>query len=336
MKKYQIGTQEKRTGVYLNDSANEPLVTSGNVLVEIKACSLNYRDYMNVYELNGITGATGRVPGSDAMGVVIKVGGDVNEEWIGKRVVVPFMPNWLKGSFKEEYAKLALGGVRDGVFQEILEVEQAALVELPDLMSDEMAACLPCAAVTAWHALMKRAELKKDDVVLIQGTGGVASFAIVIAKAMGARVIALTSRESKAEELKRLGADEVLVRSYTEDWSSEVLKITEGRGVDIVVEVGGAKSLNQSIKAVCYGGVISLIGVLTGLQADVQTGALLRKNIRLDGIYVGSREMLLEVVDFFSKTNHFPKIQKFTCNQLAQALEYLGKGEHVGKLVINY
>jgi NADPH:quinone reductase-like Zn-dependent oxidoreductase len=334
MKKYQIGLQDKKTGIFLNDTANEPIVSAGNVLVEIKACSLNYRDYMNVYGLNGITGSTGRVPGSDAMGEVIKVAGDVDQAWIGKRVVVPFMPNWLKGSFKEEYAKLALGGARDGVFQEIIEVEQAALVELPEMMSDEIAACLPCAAVTAWHALQKRAELKKGDVVLVQGTGGVSSFAIVIAKAIGARVIALTSRESKVEELKRLGADVVLVKSYTEDWSTEVLSITEGRGVDVVVEVGGAKSLNQSIKAVCYGGVILLIGVLTGLEADVQTGALLRKNIRLDGIYVGSREMLIEVVDFFSRTNHFPKIKKFSFNQLGEALEYLGQGEHVGKLVI--
>lgn len=317
--------------VTLPDPAPKP----GEVLVRIRACCLNYRDYMNVMGIKGVTGPIPRVPCSDGAGEVVALGEGVTGFSPGQRVVIPFMPTWLDGSYTQEHAAQALGGAVDGLLRELACLPASSLLPVPQHLSLDEAATLPCAAVTAWDSLFVRGDLQAGETVLVLGTGGVSIFALQFAKLAGARVLATTSSDAKAARLLELGAD--AVHNYKTDsaWDKWALAETGGKGVDRVIEIGGPETLNQSIKATRFGGHIALIGVLTGTSGDVQTVSILRKGIRLDGIYVGSKAMFAAMLDSIQTTQMRPVIdQTFDFDQAPAAFTRIGSGEHFGKIVV--
>ncbi len=334
MKAYQITGTEGLRSLQLV-SLPDPAPGPGEVLVRVGAVCLNYRDYMNVMGIRGVTGPIPRVPCSDGAGQVVAVGEGVAGWKAGDRVVVPFMPTWLEGGFTQQHAAQALGGAVDGLLRELAVIKAESLLPIPDHLSIEEAATLPCAAVTAWDALHTRGGLKAGETVLVLGTGGVSVFALQFAKLAGAVVLATTSSDEKAQQLLALGAD--AVHNYRKDpeWDKWAIQQTGGLGVDKVIEIGGPETLNLSLKATRFGGHIALIGVLTGTSGDVQTVQILRKGIRLDGIYVGSKEMFAEMLAAMEKAKLRPVIDStFEFAQAAEAFQRIESGRHFGKIVI--
>ena len=313
----------------------DPTPGPGEVLVRIRATCLNYRDYMNVMGIRGVTGPVPRNPCSDGAGEVVAVGAGVTQFKNGDRVVCPFMPSWLAGEYSQAHAAQALGGAVNGLLCELAVIRAESLLPIPNYLSTEEAATLPCAAVTAWDALHCRGGLKAGETVLILGTGGVSVFALQFAKLAGARVLATTSSDDKAQRLLQLGADAVHNYKTDPDWDQWAVKQTGGLGVDKVVEIGGAETLNRSLKATRFGGHIALIGVLTGTSAEVQTVQILRKGIRLDGIYVGSREMFAQMLAEMERVKLQPVIDStFEFRDAQAAFQRIASGKHFGKIVI--
>lgn len=313
----------------------DPSPGPGEVLVRIRATCLNYRDYMNVMGIRGVTGPVPRIPCSDGAGEVAAVGAGVSQFKPGDRVVCPFMPSWLDGEFSQAHASQALGGAVDGLLRELAVIRVESLLPVPAHLSLEAAATLPCAAVTAWDALHSRGGLKAGETVLILGTGGVSVFALQFAKLAGARVLATTSCDVKARRLLELGADAVHNYKTDPDWDQWAVAQTAGLGVDKVIEIGGAETLNRSLKATRFGGHIALIGVLTGTSAEVQTVQILRKGIRLDGIYVGSREMFAHMLAEMERVQLQPVIDStFEFRDAPAAFQRIASGKHFGKIVI--
>ncbi len=334
MKAIQITGTDGLASLKLVD-VPQPQPAHGEVLVRIRAVSLNYRDYMNVMSIKGVSGPIPRVPCSDGAGEVVSVGEGVSGWQAGDRVVIPFMPQWLDGEFMPQYQALALGANVDGLMREYATLPASCLLRLPEYLSFEEGATLPCAAVTAWDALIARGQLKSGETVLVLGTGGVSTFALQIAKLCGARVLAITSSDAKAEHLRHMGAD--AVHNYTTDpeWGKWALAQTDGRGVDKVIEIGGPDTLNRSIQATRFGGHIALIGVLTGVSGEVQTVGILRKGIRLDGIYVGSKTMFADLLKAMQQAQLRPVIDStFELTQAAEAFQHIVAGSHIGKIVV--
>jgi NADPH:quinone reductase-like Zn-dependent oxidoreductase len=247
------------------------------------------------------------------------------------------MQKWVAGEFSAEKSNSALGGAIDGVLAEYVMLHEDGVVHVPEHLSDEEAAALPCAAVTAWHGLITEGNLKAGDTILVQGTGGVSIFALQFAKLVGARVIATSSSDEKLERARQLGAFEGINYKTTPNWDEQVWKLTEGVGVDHVVEVGGAGTLNKSLRAVKVGGRVSLIGVLSGLGGDISTVSILHKNIRVQGIYVGSREMFEAMNRAIALHKTRPIIDRvFPFEEAREALAYLESGAHFGKICIRF
>jgi NADPH:quinone reductase-like Zn-dependent oxidoreductase len=335
MKAFQITSAEGLDSLRCTDLPDlQP--GPGEVLVRVRAVSLNYRDWMNVAGLHGITGPVPRIPCSDGAGEVLAVGAGVTGWRAGDRVVIPFMPGWLDGGFTQEAAAGALGGAVDGLLREQACLPAESLLPVPAHLSFAEAATLPCAAVTAWDALQVRGGLQADETVLILGTGGVSVFALQFARLAGARVLAITSSGTKAERLRALGAE--AVHNYREDpaWDDWALAQTGGLGVDKVVEIGGPETLNRSINAVRFGGHIALIGVITGTAGEIRTVGLLRKGIRLDGVYVGSRAMFAQMNAAIESAGLRPVIDsEFAFDEAPAAFQRLASGAHFGKIVIH-
>ncbi len=308
----------------------DPVAGPGQVLVDLKAASLNYRDLLQAGSVSGI------IPLSDGAGVVAAVGPgvgvDVSAWKPGDRVVIGFMPGWVDGAFSQAKQDSSLGGgAVDGVLAERIAVPADALVRLPDAMSFEAAATLPCAAVTAWAALFERRPIQPGETLLLLGTGGVSIFALQLAKLAGARVIITSSSDEKLARARALGADQTINYRSKPDWAAEALSMTGGVGVDVAVDVGGPGTLNETLKAVRSGGRISLMGVLTGFQGPIDTVSILRKRITLQGIYVGPVAML----DAVTRTGVNPVIDRvFAFDEAEQAYATLAAAGHFGKLVI--
>lgn len=335
MKAIQITSTDGLSSLKLNDIPT-PEPGHGEVLVRLRHSCLNYRDYMNVMGIRGITGPIPRVPCSDGAGEVAAVGSGVSQWRIGERVVIPFMPAWLDGEMLPSHQAAALGANVDGLLREYAVLPAECLLPVPEYLSLAEAATLPCAAVTAWQALMVRGQLKPGETVLVLGTGGVSIFALQLAKLAGARVLAVTSSEEKMARLRDLGADEVHNYKTQPDWENWAMDRTDGRGVDKVIEIGGPDTLNRSLKATRFGGHVALIGVLTGVSGDIQTVQILRKSIRLDGIYVGSRAMFRSLLACMEQNQLRPVIDStFELAQAAEAFRRMESGAHVGKIVIN-
>ena len=309
----------------------DPSPGYGQVLIKLRVVSLNYRDLMVVKGLYNPNVPLPLIPFSDGVGEVVALGSGVTRVKVGDRVAGIFFQKWLSGKLTEEKTRSALGGAIDGLLAEYALLHEDGVVAVPQHLTDIEAATLPCAAVTAWNALS--GNVKAGDTVLIQGTGGVSIFALQFAQVLGAKVIATSSSDKKLERLQSLGVTETINYKQTPDWGKKAYEITGG--VDHVVEVGGAGTLNESLKAVSYGGQISLIGVLTGVKGEISTGAILMKNVRVQGINVGSREM-------FEDMNRAIALQKirpicdrvFPLESARSALEYMESGEHFGKICI--
>lgn len=309
---------------------------TSEVLVKFHAASLNYRDIMVVTGTYNPRMKLPAVPLSDGAGEVIGVGSGVTKWKAGDRVMPIFAQRWIHGDPTEENRRTSLGsGAQwDGVLRESGVFDQEGLVAIPDHLSFEEASTLPCAALTAWHALAESGDLNPGQTVLTLGTGGVSIFAIQLAKIFGARVIATTGSEEKVERLRELGADEVINYKTAPDWDKSVLELTDGKGVDHVIEVGGSGTLARSLNAVRLGGHVAMIGALTG-PGDFNPVTVFMKAVRLQGIFTGSRTMfekLLRAVDYVKLEPVIDRVFDFT--QAREALSYVNSGAHFGKVVI--
>jgi NADPH:quinone reductase-like Zn-dependent oxidoreductase len=307
----------------------------GQVLVEVKAASLNYRDLMVTLGIYNPKMHLPRIPASDGAGIVAAVGAGVTRLLPGDHVCGIFMQNWIDGRPTPEKVRGALGGDIDGMLATHVLLDAQGLVKFPDYLSFEEAATLPCAALTAWNALVNAGHLTAGETVLIQGTGGVSVFALQIAKAMGARVIGTSGSDEKLARAKALGLDAGVNYRTTPEWARWVLEQTDGQGADVVVEVGGAGTFTQSLSAVRMGGTVAQIGVLSQSREPVHIPAILHKQVHLQGIYVGSRTNF-EAMNRALEQNCIRPVldQIFRFRELPDALRRMQAGEHFGKIVI--
>ena len=312
----------------------EAALQPGQTRVRVKATSLNYRDLMTVKH-GGARGARlPLIPLSDGAGEVVEVGPGVSRVQPGDRVMGIFMQTWLAGEPTQAHTQSALGGAIDGMLAEQVVLHEDGLVHVPDHLSYEEAATLPCAAVTAWQGLMTKGGMQAGDTILVLGTGGVSIFALQFAAIAGAKTIITSSSDAKLGRAKQLGAAECINYKATPDWEQRVLELTDGAGVDHVVEVGGVGTLEKSLQAVRIGGTVSLIGVLTG-AGTMDPMAILRKGIRLQGIYVGSRAMFEAMNRAMSLHKLRPVIDRaFPFEESRDALAYMESAAHFGKIVV--
>jgi NADPH:quinone reductase-like Zn-dependent oxidoreductase len=336
MKVWEVHSQEGLDALTLVEKP-EPQPKAGQIVLKMRAASLNYRDLLTVKGAYGSKQKLPFVPFSDGVGEVVAVGDGVTRVKVDERVAGIFMQTWLDGEFSADKSKSALGGAIDGILAEYVTLDQNGVVHVPEHLSDEEAASLPCAAVTAWNALTTDGKLKAGDTVLVQGTGGVSLFALQFAKIMGAKVIATSSSDLKLEKLKQLGASEVINYKTTPNWDEKVWELTNQVGVDRIIEVGGAGTFSKSLRAVRYGGYIGLIGVLSGLSADISTSTILHKGITVQGIYVGSRAMFEVMNQAIALHKIKPIIDRvFPFEEARQALEYMESGAHFGKIALRF
>ncbi len=307
------------------------------VLVRLTAASLNYRDYMVVNGIYDPKLKRPMVPLSDGAGVVEETGPAVTRFKKGDRVAACFMQKWVEGPPTREKGASALGGAIDGVLREFAVFSEEGLVRAPASLDDEQVAALPCAAVTAWHALFEHTPAVPGDTVLIQGTGGVSIFALQFAKLAGMRTIITSSSGQKLERARALGASECINYKTTPKWEEEARKLTNGQGVDHVVEVGGSDTMPRSLRAVRMNGTISVIGVLSGADPTVSPVSILMNSIRVQGIYVGSREMF----DRMNRAIEFHRLKPvvdriFPWMEIKEALRYMETQQHFGKICLKF
>lgn len=315
----------------------EPVAGNGEVVVKFHAASLNFRDLMIVEGAYNPRLQMPVVPLSDGAGEVVSIGEGVTKWRVGDRVMPIFCQQWYDGESTDEKRRTALAGGPewDGVLREAGAFSQDSLVRVPDHLSYVEAATLPCAALTAWHALVTSGGIKAGDSVLTIGTGGVSIFAAQIAQLHGAEVISTTGSSEKAAKLNEMGIGNVINYREDPDWDKEVMRITNRRGVDHVVEVGGSGTLTRSINSVRTSGHIAVIGAVAE-PGDVNPITILMRSIRLQGIFTGSRSQLEELVRAFEIGETRPVIDRvFTFDQARDAMNYMKSGSHFGKVVIN-
>ena len=313
----------------------QPSCGPGEVLVRMTAASLNYRD------LGILRGGYARndrnpvIPLSDGAGVVEAIGDGVSAFAVGDRVHGLFVQGWQDGPPTDAALRTSLGGSIDGVLRERMTFPETGLLPTPENWTDEEAACIPCAAVTAWHALFGHRSLTANDTVLLLGTGGVSMFALQLAKATGARVIQTSSSDEKLATARQHEADETINYRDTPDWAAAVRERTDQRGVDFVVEVGGPGTLGQSLQAIAVGGQISLIGVLDDPRGTVNPLPAMFNVASIQGIYVGSRSMHEQCIADLTKHGLKPLIDRtFPFDETHNAFTYFKSQQHIGKVVI--
>jgi len=315
----------------------EPHPGAGQVLLSMRAASLNSRDLLTVLGRSNPRQPLPLIPCSDGVGQVTAVGEGVTRVGVGDRVTPIFAQGWISGEPTRDKLRSTLGGPLDGTLTEQLVVDAAGVVRVPEHLSDEQAATLPCAALTAWSCLVTHGKLKAGDTVLVQGTGGVSVAALQLAQALGARVVLTSSSDSKLERARELGAWQTINYRETPEWGRRVIELTGGRGVDVVVEVGGAGTLAQSIRAVRFGGRICLIGVLGGGAAKLNIVPIFMRQVRVQGILVGHREGFEELNRAIEAQRLIPVVDRvFAWEQAREALEYLASGEHFGKICLRF
>ena len=312
---------------------SRPPLGPTDVLVRVRAASLNFRD-LKIAEGSGSRSAP-IVPLSDGAGEVLEVGPAVRRWAVGDRVMANFFPTWVSGPLSDAHHAQALGGGQDGMLAEEVVLPEHAWLRIPDHLDFEQASTLPCAGLTAWNALFEHAAVRPGDVVLIQGTGGVSIFALQLAKAAGAQVILTSSSEDKRRRAKALGADHLLDYRADPAWGASARAWTGGRGVDLVVEVGGPGTFDQSVTALRYGGQMSILGVLTGRIGEVNTHGVFHRTLKIMGIYVGSVEMFERFARAVSAIRLVPVVDRvFPFEQAAAAYDHLASGSHLGKVVV--
>jgi NADPH:quinone reductase-like Zn-dependent oxidoreductase len=332
MRAWQIRTTDGIDGLKLTE-LDLPDPGPGEVRVRLRANSINYRDLSVVGDPAARGIALPRIPNSDGAGEVLAVGPGVTGFAPGDRVAGCFFQNWIDGPCTAEAMASAMGGEIDGVLAEEANLKADGLVKIPDHLSFAEAATLPCAAVTAWRALVPVGKLKAGDTVLLLGTGGVSIFALQFATLMGARVIVTSSSDEKLERARALGAWQTVNYRRTPDWEKTVLEMTGGRGVDLTVEVGGAGTLEKSIAATRIAGTIGFIGVLAGGQVNPRP--IMSKSLTVQGIYVGPRNLFQDMNRAIAAAGLRPVIDRsFAFEEAPEAYRAMKAAGHFGKLVI--
>ena len=335
MKKYQLRAgSTDMSGLELVE-CDAPQPARGQVLIRVHAASLNYRDHAIVTG-NYFGGVLKRdtVPLSDGAGEVVAVGADVTRFSPGDRVIATFFQVWIDG-VPDRSSFNALGSPADGMLAEYVVLDQEGLVDCPEHLTYEEAATLPCAGVTAWNALMVSGRILPGDTVLALGTGGVSIFAVQFARMSGARVIVTSSSDEKLERANGLGAAGNVNYARIPEWQEEVLRLTGGRGVDHVVEVGGAGTLSRSMQSVGFRGRISLIGVLAGREGETNPHPLMMRNATMCGIFVGSRAMFEQMNAAIAANRLQPVVDRvFPFHEAAAAYAHQREGRHFGKVVV--
>jgi NADPH:quinone reductase-like Zn-dependent oxidoreductase len=309
----------------------------GEVLVRLTAASLNYRDYMVVKGVYNPKLKRPIVPLSAVAVFFEEIGSGVSRFKKGDRVAACFMQKWIDGRVTREKGASALGGGIDGVLRQFAVFSEQGLVRAPELLNDEEVATLPCAALTAWHALFENDPPIPGTSVLIQGTGGVSIFALQFAHATGLRTIVTSSSDEKLARVKKLGADETINYRATPNWDEEARKLTNDEGVDHVVEVGGSGTMPRSLRAVRMQGMVSVIGALTGAEATISPIGILMNTLRVQGIYVGSRAMFERMNRAMEFHRIKPMIDRvFEWTQIKDALRYMESQQHFGKICLRF
>jgi len=310
----------------------------GEVLLRMKAASLNFRDLVVPMRGYGsFTGTLPLVPISDGVGEVVQVGAGVSRVETGDLVCPMFMQKWIAGEPDMTRLTSTLGAPIDGVMQEYMVLSEEGVAKVSGYLSDEEAATLPCAALTAWSALVTEGDVKAGDRVLVQGTGGVSLFALQIAKLLGAFVIITSSSDEKLERAMALGADERINYITTPEWGKTAKNLTGGDGIDHIAEVGGEKTLPQSLRAIRPGGTVSMIGVLSGVNMGVSLGLIVTRKVRLQGITVGHRDSFEAMTRGLEQHQLKPVIDRvFSFEELKEAMAYLQEGKHFGKICIRF
>lgn len=308
----------------------------GQVLLQMKAAALNYRDLLMVRGRYNPRQSLPLIPCSDGVGIVGAVGDGVSRVAVGDRVAGIFSQRWIAGPPTRDRVRSTLGGPLDGMLAEYVLLDEQGVVRVPPHLSDAEAATLPCAAVTAWSALVVEGGVMAGDTVLVQGSGGVSLFALQIAKLLGARVIATSSSDEKLERLRALGADGAINYRTTPAWGEAARALAGGDGVDHVIEVGGIATLQESLRAVRIGGRVAMIGVLSGAVDKLNITPIFMRQIRVQGILVGSRDSFEQMNRAITQHQLRPVLDErsFELADARQALEHLASGRHFGKIAI--
>lgn len=313
----------------------DPEPGPNQVLLAMRAASLNYRDTLMIRGGYGSRIKVPLIPVSDGVGEVIAVGEGVSRVGVGDRVAPTFFQGWIGGEAEPEKFTGQLGGPLDGVLARLMCVNEQGVSRVPGHLSDEEAACLPCAGLTAWSAVITQGHVGPGDTVLVQGTGGVALFALQFAKMAGARVILTSSRDDKLARGRQLGADEVINYKSTPEWDRVVKDLTAGEGCDLVVELGGGGTLERSIRAARVGGTVSLIGVLSGATAAVPLPLVVMRNLRLQGVTVGSRDGFETMCRAIGRHRLRPVVDRvYDFDDVPSAFAHLESGHHMGKVCV--
>jgi NADPH:quinone reductase-like Zn-dependent oxidoreductase len=334
MKAFEIQDQFGLENLKLVDRP-EPKPSAGEVLVRFKAVSLNYRDYLMVTGRYNPKQKLPLIPLSDGAGEIVAVGEGVTRWKVGDRVMGTFSQNWLYGAPSRETLKTTLGGPLDGTLCELRVFPELGVISIPEHLSYLEASTLPCAGLTAYSALFPFGGVGPSNTVVVLGTGGVSLFALQFAKLLGARVILTSSENEKLDKAKKLGADEIINYKEKENWEREVLKMTDMKGADLIIEVGGAGTLAKSIAATRPWGIVSLIGVLAGGESNLSLFPVLMQGIRIQGVIVGNRQDFENMNRVVSLHKLKPVISDvFPFEKAPQAIQHLKEGKHFGKVCI--
>jgi NADPH:quinone reductase-like Zn-dependent oxidoreductase len=313
-----------------------PSLGANDILIRVEAASLNFRDQAILDGAYGGPTQPGGIPLSDGAGEVVAVGSAVSRAKVGDRVTASCHPHWIGGPMFPEYQADSLGMTSDGWLSEYIRLHENAIVHIPDYMSYIQAASLPCAAVTAWTGLNLSSPLHPGQTVLVQGTGGVALFSLQVARMFGARVFAITSTDEKAEILKALGAESVVNYSNHPDWHKEILALTDGVGVDKVVDIAGEKTIVKSAAATRKGGDVTLVGFTSGFGGGLPPIDILSRSITVAGTAIGPRMNFEALVNAMAHHKVEPVIDRvFPFSEYREAYKHLKSGSHVGKIVID-
>lgn len=333
MKAFQLKETAGITGLILCNDLDKPEPGPDEVLIRVRATSLNFRDFIVAHGDYPVEVKHNVIPLSDGAGDVVEVGKHVKSVQVGDRVAGCFFPDWVSGPLTEEIFQRSLGGPLDGMLAEYVVLPERAVIPFPPHLSYEEAATLPDAGVTAWHALVEAGRIKAGQTVLLLGTGGVCLFALQFAKLHSATVIQTSSSGEKLERAKAMGADHLINYETTPDWDQEVLRLTGGRGADIVIEVGGAQTLEHSVRAVRFGGTVTLIGLISGF-GKVDPLPLMLRSVCMYGINVGSADMFRAMNRAIDASRLHPVIARtFTFEHATYAYHHQQAG-HFGKTVI--
>ncbi len=316
----------------------EPKAGPGQVVVQMKASSLNYRDL--VVPNRGYGSHTGHlplIPVSDGAGVVTEVGPGVRRVAVGDRVCPTYFQRWVSGEPDLERLTQSLGGPIDGTMSEYMCLSEEGVSKVPAHLSDVEAATLPCAALTAWSALVTCSNTRPGDRVLIQGCGGVALFAVAFAKLLGAHVTVISSSDERIERVRRMGADAAINYRSTPEWAKATRDITGGRGYDLILELGGEKTLPQSLRCIRPGGTVAMIGILSGSAMATSLGLIITRQVRLQGVTVGHRDGFEAMLRAIDQHRLKPVVDRvFAFEELKEAMAYLQSGAQFGKVCLTH